>query len=155
MPTETHPVYVLFSLGHGGGLGSAEASAVSFYESEAKELVKSGRYLYYEAVELLGADRFEFFPVRDPRTLLIDAICGIKVLDMDTCDKLTRLGYMEFCGNQWNEEWRWVRKNLEHAQMEMLEKIYNTFRLKRNEVIEDILTEEEREELDYLYGNKN
>lgn len=147
-------VYVLFKDNLEQSATNPTTAMVVFSEAKAKELVETGQYQTYMESELHEADE---------RTFLVNAICSFSEPDMDTCDKLTRLGYMEFCGNQWNEDWRWVRKNLEHAQMEMLRKIYNTFRLKRNEVIEeekielpeDLRTEEEREELDYLYGNKN
>jgi|GEM_PF-3381122 len=56
------------------------------------------------------------------KKLLIDAIKPPR--DTYLCDKLTKEGYMQFTGNQYNLAWTWFRSELEKFDKEALERIY-------------------------------
>jgi len=60
----------------------------------------------------------------NPKTLLVDSIILRGVADVRLCVTLTKRGFMEFCGNQWNEDWRWKRTELERLSEETLNKVY-------------------------------
>jgi hypothetical protein len=60
----------------------------------------------------------------DYKTLLIDAICGRGTGSMENSDAMTQMGLAEFCGNQWNEDWRWKRDKLAELEIGELSEIY-------------------------------
>ncbi len=43
---------------------------------------------------------------------------------MSFANDMTKRGLAEFCGNQWNEDWRWKRYALITKDVEELELIY-------------------------------
>ena len=46
----------------------------------------------------------------------------------DECIKLQGLKYMEFTGNQWNEDWEWNQEFLKSINEEELYKLYCQFK---------------------------
>lgn len=60
----------------------------------------------------------------DYKTLLVDAICGRGTGSTKHSDAMTKIGLAEFCGNQWNEDWRWKRDKLAELEIGELSKIY-------------------------------
>jgi len=59
------------------------------------------------------------------KCLLVDAIIGRGVGgDMAFADNMTKQGYAEFTGNQWNEDWGWKRSALETLDLDELDGLY-------------------------------
>ena len=87
------------------------------YEAEIEEARDLASKLPLPAAAAADADI-------DYKKLLIDAICARGVADIRICTKLTALGHMKFSGNQWNEDWKWIRARLEEHTIRALEKLY-------------------------------
>jgi hypothetical protein len=58
------------------------------------------------------------------KQLLIDGIVGKNFLSYEDAVKYERLGLARFSGNQWNEDWDWLRERLEKLTEEELITIY-------------------------------
>jgi UDP-glucose 6-dehydrogenase len=58
------------------------------------------------------------------KQILIDAVIGKGFSDMHDAIDMTNLGLSEFCGDQNNEKWKWIRSKLEDLSEEYLEKLY-------------------------------
>jgi hypothetical protein len=71
----------------------------------------------------------------DRKNMIIDAICGLGFPTMDYADAMTKDGLAEYCGNQWNEDWHWIRPKLALLEEEELDKIYQEASDKRKELI--------------------
>ncbi len=56
--------------------------------------------------------------------MLVDAIIGKGTGSIDNSIKMANLGLAEFCGNQWNEDWRWKREKLMELSEYRLTEIY-------------------------------
>ena len=61
-------------------------------------------------------------------SLLIDAIVGRGFRDISHAVEMQQAGFAKFSGNQWNEDWSWVKEKLEKLNEPQLEIIYNTCR---------------------------
>ena len=59
------------------------------------------------------------------KILLVDAIMGRGLPTIELAIKYTNLGLAEFCGNQWNEDWRFEKEELLKCSIEYLEEVYN------------------------------
>lgn len=59
------------------------------------------------------------------KKLLVDAISSCSFSSMQAADGYTKLGLATFTGNQWNEEWEWVKPGLEKLSFEELVDLYN------------------------------
>jgi hypothetical protein len=55
---------------------------------------------------------------------LINLVMGVKPRSMTDCDKYTKIGLMKFSGNQWNEDWDWVKSELEKKSESELYDLY-------------------------------
>lgn len=60
------------------------------------------------------------------KKLLVNAIIGAGIPSYEFAEDWTRAGFMEFCGNQYNEDWRWKRNKLEALDKGMLLGIYQS-----------------------------
>lgn len=61
--------------------------------------------------------------------LFIDAIMGRgQPADPMKCHELTKVGVMEFTGNQWNEAWQWKRSALAEYDLSDLQDLYMTLK---------------------------
>jgi hypothetical protein len=58
------------------------------------------------------------------KQLLIDGIVGKNFLSYEDAVKYERLGLARFSGNQWNEDWDWLKERLEKLTEEELITIY-------------------------------
>ena len=59
------------------------------------------------------------------KQILIDAIIGRGLNPYVDAIKYEKLGLARFCGNQWNEDWMWIREKLESLTETELITIYN------------------------------
>lgn len=57
--------------------------------------------------------------------LLVNAIIGKGFNSIEATVHYTNLGFAEFTGNSWNEDWEWDRKELNMLSVEQLKGIYN------------------------------
>ena len=55
---------------------------------------------------------------------LIDAICGSGFRSMNHSIAMEKVGLAGFCGNQWNPDWSWNRKELKKLTNEQLDILY-------------------------------
>lgn len=61
--------------------------------------------------------------------LFIDAIMGCgAAFSPSKCHELTKVGVMEFTGNQWNEAWQWKRSALAEYDLSDLQDLYMTLK---------------------------
>ena len=58
------------------------------------------------------------------KKLLVDAISGTTFGSFSFANKMEKLGIAEFCGNQWNTDWRWKKSVLLTLDEQVLEQIY-------------------------------
>ena len=58
------------------------------------------------------------------KELLVDAIYGSGFASIDQADAMTKVGLAEFCGNQWNEDWQWLKDKLIELDEAELTEIY-------------------------------
>ena len=62
---------------------------------------------------------------------IVEAICRRGCGDMQTCDDLTKMGLMRFSGNQWNEDWDFVREKVEKLSDEKKKVLWELVNLRR------------------------
>jgi hypothetical protein len=58
------------------------------------------------------------------KQILIDAIIGKGFSNTQDAMNMANQGLTEFCGDQNNEDWKWIRSKLEDLPEEYLEKLY-------------------------------
>lgn len=59
------------------------------------------------------------------KTDLVNIVYTTTPNSAQTCVNYTKKGLMEFSGNQWNEDWRWVKSELMKLSESELVKLYN------------------------------
>jgi len=59
------------------------------------------------------------------KQILIDAIKGRGISDMQMCIEFEKVGLMEFTGNQHNPQWSFLDSKLQDTPLEELERIYS------------------------------
>lgn len=62
----------------------------------------------------------------DYKTLLVYAVMGKGTGDIDNSVKMQEQGLAVSTGNQWNENWEWVKDELEKLSIEQLEAMFLT-----------------------------
>ena len=59
---------------------------------------------------------------------LVNLVLSTNPKSMQECDNLTKVGLMEFCGNQWNEDWKWKKEILNSMIENDLWEIYKKYK---------------------------
>lgn len=67
-------------------------------------------------------------PMTGLRRVILDAIKGAPVPSMETCDRLTKAGQMEYLGDQHRWVWGWKAEFLEATSTDDLMALYDTLR---------------------------
>jgi len=98
-------------------------------EKQYEELEKHKR-IWLRALENLLENTQEptVMSVELTKQDLINLLRGTKPDSMQECDNLTKAGYMEFCGNQHNEDWRWKEDKLQTLSEEELWNLYQEYK---------------------------
>lgn len=59
------------------------------------------------------------------KELLINSLAGKSVGgSIEYAVSMTKKGLAKFTGNQWNEDWTWIKEKLNKLTIEQLEKLY-------------------------------
>ena len=59
---------------------------------------------------------------------LINLVRSIDPINMQMCDNYTKLGFMKFTGNQWNEKWDWIPESLTKLSEKELIDLYQNLK---------------------------